>query len=267
MQLGEQARQSFATNGYVIIRQALKADIVAELLDRADRLIDSDERFFRSTDGEFDGFRNLLFLDQGFLRLIDVAPVLVPVLQILGCNVHLSSLHLAYVHPRDRTRVWRGDWHTDIFGFEDDLREHTVRVGIKCAFALTRHREANTGTTILLPGSHKSARQPALDRHDSAPVGAVQPELEPGDCLLFENRLRHSRGINDSDRTRKSILVGYSYRWVMPLDSLDGFELPPDDASAVARDLLPRPYGVPGNDALRALCAEVGLPPRPARIL
>ena len=267
MKLSDSALDHFAENGYVVLRNAVSPDLIAAVTERADSLAASDERIFRMSDGEFDGFRNLLFLDSSFLKLVDLERVLVPVIQIMGYNIHLSSLHLSYIYPKPEDRVWTGDWHSDIYGFEDDLREQSVRVSIKCAFPLTRHITEDSGMTILLPGTHKSAYGGTLDLHDAHPPGALQLCLEPGDCLLFENRLRHSRGLNRGPATRKCILIGYSFRWVMPLDSIEGLDLPPDDVSALAGDLLPRPYGVPGNGAITALCQSHDLPLRPAKIL
>lgn len=267
MKLSEEDLQFFSENGYLLIPRVLNADMIAELTRSADKLVESDEHIFRTVDEEFDGFRNLLSLDSSFLTLVDLETTLVPVTQIMGFNLHLSSVHLSYIHPRKSEQPWRGDWHTDIFDFEDDLREQSVRVGIKCAFALTSHRESNSGVTILLPGSHKSKCRSGPDVRDPSPSGAIQLNMEAGDCLLFENRLRHSRGINVTRQTRKCILVGYSYRWVIPLDSIDVFELQTDHVGDLARDLMPRPYGMPGNGAIAALCDKHGFPLRPAKII
>lgn len=253
----------FEQNGYLLLRNVLDQSTVEALRERSDRLVDSGDPFFRTTDEEFDGLRNLLFLDPIFLKLVDLQAVLLPVIQILGFNIHLSSLHLSYIRSRDQMQPWRGDWHTDIFGFEDDLRGNSVRVGLKCAFALTEHEKLDSGVTILMPGTHRVRGSIVLDRHDPAPPGAIHLKMNAGDCLVFENRVRHSRGHNTSGYTRKCILVGYTFKWIMPLDSLDGFEVPDDSLSPVARDLLPRPYGVAGNGALEDLCHRHSVPLRP----
>ena len=50
------------------------------------------------------------------------------------------------------------------------------------------------------------------------PSGVLEPRLQPGDCLLFENRTWHAAIANLSGRTRKAVMFGYGYRWVMPMD-------------------------------------------------
>lgn len=263
MMIEREQLESFEQNGYFLLRDVLDHRTVEAFRERGDRLIDSGDPFFRTRDEEFDGLRNLLFLDPAFLKLVDLQAVLLPVIQILGFNIHLSSLHLSYVRSRNQMQPWRGDWHTDIYGFENDLGEKSVRVGLKCAFALTKHETPDSGVTILMPGTHRDRGRVVLDRHDPAPPGAVQLPMNAGDCLVFENRVRHSRGYNISGHTRKCILVGYTFKWVMPLDSLDGFDVPEERLSPVAKDLLPRPYGVPGNGALEALCRRHSVPLRP----
>lgn len=267
MKLSAEELSFFSDNGYVVKRQVVSPETIDTIRRSSDALIDSDECIFRMTDGEFDGYRNLLYLDSSFLDLVELEATLVPVVQILGSNIHLSSAHLSYIYPKPADKTWQGDWHTDIYGFENDLQEQIVRVGIKCAFPLTNHTSADTGMTIMIPGSHKDVRPTAIDLHDPHPPGAMQLNLGPGDCVLFENRIRHSRGLNLGPDTRKCILIGYSFRWVMPLDSLDGHELPHNEISELARDLLPRAYGVNGNSAIEGLCRKHGLPLRPAKIL
>lgn len=257
----------FEKNGYILLRNVLDELTVETLRDRGDRLVQSDDAFFRIRDEEFENFRNLLFLDQAFLKLVDLEVVLVPVLQLIGFNIHLSSVHLSYIYSHNKCRPWRGDWHTDIYGFEDDLQDSRVRVGVKCAFALTSHEKSDSGTTILIPGTHKEPVRQDLDRQDPAPFGAIQLAMNAGDCLIFENRLYHSRGHNLSHQTRKCVLVGYTYKWLIPLDSLQGFDLLPEDSlSPITQDLWPRPYGVSGNGALAALCDRYALPLRPTRL-
>jgi ectoine hydroxylase-related dioxygenase (phytanoyl-CoA dioxygenase family) len=38
--------------------------------------------------------------------------------------------------------------------------------------------------------------------------------------VVFDRRLWHARGDNRSDRMRKALFYGYTYRWIRPRDSL-----------------------------------------------
>lgn len=42
--------------------------------------------------------------------------------------------------------------------------------------------------------------------------------LNPGDAFIFDRRLWHSRSMNKSERIRKPMFIGYTYRWIRPLD-------------------------------------------------
>jgi ectoine hydroxylase-related dioxygenase (phytanoyl-CoA dioxygenase family) len=49
-------------------------------------------------------------------------------------------------------------------------------------------------------------------------VGAVEPAVCAGDCVIFENRTWHAGGRNMLGSTRKAVMIGYTYTWVQPSD-------------------------------------------------
>ena len=56
--------------------------------------------------------------------------------------------------------------------------------------------------------------------HNPDPEGTVEITANPGDAFIFDRRLWHSRSTNLSTITRKMLFVGYTYRWIRPLDEL-----------------------------------------------
>ena len=50
------------------------------------------------------------------------------------------------------------------------------------------------------------------------PATKVEPLLNPGDAVFFENRTWHAGAANLTDRIRKAVMVGYSYDWITPTD-------------------------------------------------
>ena len=42
--------------------------------------------------------------------------------------------------------------------------------------------------------------------------------VEAGDAFIFEQRTWHGIGRNWSGTARKTIFIGYAYRWVKPMD-------------------------------------------------
>ncbi|MCH2662553.1 phytanoyl-CoA dioxygenase family protein, partial [bacterium] len=91
------------------------------------------------------------------------------------------------------------------------------RIELKCAYYFTDLSQPKSGNTMVVPGSNQ-ATAPLAVPEDGDPDGAIEPLLNPGDCLLFENRTWHAGAVNLSDHIRKGIMVGFGYRWVMPMD-------------------------------------------------
>jgi ectoine hydroxylase-related dioxygenase (phytanoyl-CoA dioxygenase family) len=252
--------ENFHRHGFLRLEGVLDAVRIRELTKAGDEMIASDAPFYRDQEDGADGFRHLVELDERFRVLIDEPRVLAAVLQILGANIHLSSSHLSYLAPRRSKEGWTSHWHSDIHGVEDDLGyANMVRLGVKCAYFLTDHMDDDSGASLFVPGSHRMRAPPEIRDGATNPPNAIAPRVRAGDCILFENRVRHTVGMNLTDRVRKSILVGYTFRWVIPLDE-------PSDPDAlraalppVAADLIPRAYRVPDSGALRRFCDDAGV--------
>ena len=78
--------------------------------------------------------------------------------------------------------------------------------------------QPNSGVTLVAPGSNHLLERVSIPKGQADPEGAVEASLQPGDCLLFENRTFHAGAANLTDQIRKGIMVGYGYRWLMPMD-------------------------------------------------
>jgi len=221
--LAEAERDHFDQQGYLIVRQALDPDAVARLLDAGDRLLASDLRTGRqqAADLRYDGFRNTIALDDAFIPLIDHERILPTVVQLLGADLHIMTSHLIHKlpDPADTPPTHRlPGWHRDYAMAMGDMGHRAIpRMLVKCAYYLTDLSEPSRGATMVAPGSHLLTEPPArLD--DGDPAGAIEPSLQPGDCLIFENRTFHAGGIHLGTDARKAIMVGYGYRWVVPMD-------------------------------------------------
>ncbi len=264
--------RKFDEEGYAIVRHALDREAVDRLTEAADRLVDSDLQSCRQIRdrGNYDGFRNCLALDETFLSLLLNEIVFPMVVQFLGAYLHLLTSHLIFKHPDPPgTPPARRHptWHRDYGRLTADLGQAAVpRAMIKCAYCLTDLTESNSGQTLVAPGSNL-LREVLEVPDEGDPAGALEPKLEPGDCLLFENRTWHAGGANLSDRTRKVVMIGYGYRWTAPID----YKRQPDElldkATPIERYLLGEPmvetdeYQTSGGESpLRPWCEEHDLP-------
>lgn len=214
----------FDQKGYLIVRNALNQETVARLIEAGDRLLESDLKKNRQTaaGGLYDGFRNAIVLDDAFVPLIDHATILPTVVQLLGADLHIMTSHLIYKQPdpKDAPNTHRQPgWHRDYAMATHDLGNAAIpRLLVKCAYYLTDLSEPNRGVTMVAPESNHLLGRPEIADGGVDPVDAVEPRLQPGDCLIFENRTFHAGAVHKGDQTRKAIMVGYGYRWVKPMD-------------------------------------------------
>jgi len=219
----EQQRQ-FDEEGYLIVRDALDEETIGRLIEAGDRLVGSDriENRQQRADGLYDGFRNCVILDDAFIPLITHPTILPLVIQLLGANLHLMTSHLIHKHPdppgTPPTHRSPG-WHRDYYQATNDLGHARIpRIELKCAYYFTDLSQPNSGVTMVAPGSNQLRVPVEIPEGQADPANAVEPRLKPGDCLIFENRTWHAGGTNLSGYTRKGVMIGYGYRWVMPMD-------------------------------------------------
>lgn len=221
--LSENQRQQFRDEGYLIVRGVLDESMIACLTAAGDRLIATQERFNRYQTSEFyDGFRNCITMDDAFIPLLTNDVTLPLVIQLLGSNLQLSTSHLIYRHPDPAgtaDTIRRPGWHRDNGRTSLDLgAANYPRIGLKCAFYLTDLSQPNSGVTMLAPGSNNLKQRIDIPAGKIDPANAVEPLLNPGDCVIFEYRTWHAGAPNFTNNTRKAVMIGYGYRWLKPMD-------------------------------------------------
>ena len=224
VQITPEQKRQFDEEGYLIIREALDSETVSSLLEASDRLIASDrlQNRQRHGDGLYDGFRNCMSMDEAFLPLITNPKTFSIVTQILGPHLSLLTSHLIYRHPDpsgspDTTRF--PGWHRDHYPSMRDLGDqHIPRHSLKVAYYLTDLSEVNSGVTMLAAGSNQLKERIEIPEGQVDPATKVEPMLQPGDCVFFENRTWHAGAANLTDRIRKAVMVGYCYDWIVPTD-------------------------------------------------
>ena len=218
----EQIRQ-FDEEGYLVVRDVLDEASISILIEASDRLIASDIQTSRQSNptGLYDGFRNSIALDDAYIPLMTHPTILPLVIHLLGSNLQLMTSHLIYKYPNppDTPEHHRAPgWHRDYLQAMMALGHYSIpRIELKCAYYFTDLSQPKSGNTMVVPGSNQ-ATAPLAVPEGGDPDGAIEPLLNPGDCLLFENRTWHAGAVNLSDHIRKGIMVGFGYRWVMPMD-------------------------------------------------
>src|SRR5215510_10981397 len=243
--LKPEQRKSFDEDGYLVAPNALPAETVRRLTEAADRLA---EPFSKKPELQDRPEYNHLDLRPGLLReeamlaLVANSSTLSLVVQLLGPNIHLHSTALIYKRPElPGAPPFRRGWHRDIRIPKDLGHAGLPLVGIKIAYCLTDFHEPNSGMTVMARGSHLKDTALGLPQGEVDPsdVEVCDLRLNAGDAFLFENRIFHSATPNRSNRVAKTLMYGYSYRWMKPevyLEMLDPRYL--RKADPVKRQLL-----------------------------
>lgn len=195
-------KRQFYEQGYLVVRNALDEDSVAALLKAGDALVASSRTEDRQcmNEGRFDGFRNVIAIDDAFVPLLTNPRTVPLIVQLFGPRIHLTTSHLIYRAPdpegTPHTERLPG-WHRDIMYTSDDLGfAHTPRLEMKCAYYLTDLSAPHSGATLLSPGSNHAKERIAIDPATGDPANVLEPSLRPGDAVFFENRTWHAGGRN-----------------------------------------------------------------------
>jgi ectoine hydroxylase len=174
--------------------------------------------------------------DDAFLDLVDHPRVFPLIWRELGWNIHMYHCHLDVTPPctspcPDARWAWHQDGGRQNLDIETDPRP---RLSLKVAFWLSDVSEPERGNMLVVPGSHEWNTLPRPEIGFQPPPGAEPMLGAPGDALVFDRRLWHSRSDNRSGYTRKVVFLAYTFRWIRPRDDL-GI----DPASKRFRDLSP----------------------------
>ena len=242
----EQVRQ-FREDGYLIVKQALPSDWVSRLLtvvDEIDASVRARNDFGPSVRVSlFDIFR----LDDNdiLLELIDYPTVFPLVWGLLGPAIQVYMSHLV-VYPSEGVKPKPQQYiHRDGAAIREDLKRESVfpepMLSFKVSFWLTDVVTPEYGAIRIIPGSHKLS-----DGYlHNISAKAIHLCVDAGDVIIHDRRVVHSRGLNTSDVIRKTIFMGYGYRWLRKLgnDKVSAKVIERCKNDPIRLQLLGEPFG------------------------
>lgn len=240
-------RKEFLDQGFLLIRGALAPPHRRRLLAAVNKVYAQEVAAGRAAR---DGSLHLLgFLtrDELFGQLLTHPATFRYVWGLLGWNIYTHHNHLDVTPPAADPAAPGWGWHQDGYRQNSDpepLDPALPRpmLSLKVGYVLSDLSGTGRGGTKFLPGSQLRNTLPRPDGPPPYPdpPGTVEVVANPGDAFLFDRRLWHTRSPNRSGITRKVLFVGYTYRWIRPLD-----DMPIDrrsrwwaDRSPVQRQLL-----------------------------
>lgn len=238
--LTDEQLTNFETYGYVRLPEVFPSDKVQELLAAVAELsargsATADTRnwwaAFHDSDRtpqaqHSEDHRNVAMASGTLADIVDAEQLLIPMIQILGPRIAVLGTHaVVRGHTEQLTAQalaqTRLGWHRDLGVSSIDMAEPHPRLAVKAAVWLTPLTGTGQGAMRVIPGSHRLVGGPAFDSSTNQPYGAVEVLAEPGDVLLFEQRLWHAGAPNISRRPRVSLFYCYGFRWLRPQDYTD----------------------------------------------
>ena len=140
-----------------------------------------------------------------------------PCESIFGPYVRVSSVGAVMNFPGNARGYWHSDWP-----FNQTVASHIPApyadavLHVTAIFMLSPFN-AETGGTLVVPGSHRSSVNPSgdtkIDRDSPYPT-EINATGTAGSVLLFDSRLWHSVAPNTSDRPRTAVIARYAPWWL-----------------------------------------------------
>jgi ectoine hydroxylase-related dioxygenase (phytanoyl-CoA dioxygenase family) len=216
-------RDEFQREGILLIRNALTEEHRARLEAAVDRVYAHEREAGRLKP---DGTLHLLgFLDRDeqFGELLTHPATFPYIWGLAGWNIYSHHNHLDVTPPSPHEEPPGWGWHQDGYRQNSDPEslsgDTRPMLSLKVAYVLSDLSRTGRGATKVIPSSHLSN---TLERTEAGhdPRGTMEITANPGDAFVFDRRLWHSRSVNRSTVTRKMLFVGYTYRWIRPLDDM-----------------------------------------------
>jgi ectoine hydroxylase-related dioxygenase (phytanoyl-CoA dioxygenase family) len=267
--LSDAQRQLFASQGYLVVPEALAPAELAAVR----RAADAAERRWRGDPGlpgvrrpDLEQVLGIMEHDPVLFELLEHPRVFPLVRELLGPDLMMLD-HDYFITPPGAA-IPQG-WH---FDFDLPGVDHPrSRLAVKVFYVL-EDIPPDGGATLVLPGSHRTpggTRLPNSEVPEDLP-GAVPMALPAGSAYLINDRIYHSAGNNRSRVHRRLLIYTYGHQWMRMWDEYrPSPELAARAATPGRRQLLGLgdPYAPPvdwaGAAASAASAATLGAPPAP----
>lgn len=203
----------FERDGFIVLRDLLSPDEIADMWDRVVRAYDEPD----PAGSNSQIIRHQMFLKgQIFENLIDRSPVIDFVEAILGDTCHLISENAIYTRPGQGI----DNWHVDEavhFPRPADV-PLDPRIPVPCFVVQALYYlvdvDQELGPTQFVPGSQRSGRKPDPELVYEG-RGITSAIAKAGDCTLQNGQAWHRGATNlTKDRSRVVQQVSYGRRFI-----------------------------------------------------
>jgi ectoine hydroxylase-related dioxygenase (phytanoyl-CoA dioxygenase family) len=216
-------------NGWCVIEDVIPAEEVASIRDAVCRQVaeQREERERLLTGARADGHRvgsAGLGCAQDIVSTVPAIAARLADRRLVGAaetffgpHVRISSTSAIVTNPNNEPGSWHADWP-----FNQRIAAHLpapypdVVIHLSSLFMLSEF-SAETGATLIVPGSHRCPDNPSGDNGvdpDAPYPKAIHVTGRPGGVFLYDSRLWHRAPINRSDRPRVAVSCRYAPWWL-----------------------------------------------------
>ncbi|MGA8114680.1 MAG: phytanoyl-CoA dioxygenase family protein [Actinocatenispora sp.] len=237
--ISEEERRQYQEQGYLIIRNALDETMRSRLEEAVDKVYDEEQSADRLRPDKSIHVMGFFPRNPLFTQLLHYPTTFPYIWGLMGWNIYSHHNHIDVNPPISEPGDPFWNWHQDGYRQNADVDMNPRPMFMtKICYLLTDLSITGRGATQIIPGSHVNNSLAGRPEKPGDPVirpeGAIEIQAKAGDAFIFDRRLWHSRSVNLSELTRKHIFIGYTYRWIRPLD-----EVQPDRDSEWFASLSP----------------------------
>ncbi|HUO05797.1 MAG TPA: phytanoyl-CoA dioxygenase family protein [Candidatus Binataceae bacterium] len=189
------------SDGYSVVENAIEPDFIdriSEDLARLERELDIKPRMNVFEGNKTTRVLNLLKYGKTF-ESIPVHPNILPIVEgVLDGGLLVSTLSSVAIFPGELAQPIHADDQLI------PLKKPHQAIICNTMWALTDFTEEN-GATRIIPGSHKSERNPEFMKH----YPSIPALMKKGSVLVWHGSLWHGGGANVSDQVRIGIAMNY----------------------------------------------------------
>jgi ectoine hydroxylase-related dioxygenase (phytanoyl-CoA dioxygenase family) len=194
--------------GFTVVEDVVQPEYLKIVREKMDGVYKQQEDRFGKKElseiNELNMARCLLAEDDFFLEMATNPEILDFVKKMIG---EYFILHLQNgVINRPGQEHHQSSWHRDL-PYQDYIISKPIAIS---AFWCIDTFNENTGSTIVLPFSHKVDHLPS---HSYINKHKFQVEAPPGSVILFNSMLYHCAGYNSSEHIRR----GINHMYVIPI--------------------------------------------------
>ncbi len=198
----------FDLQGYLIIKNVLTADEVAEMNELADKAFPS-----KDTDANIRSTSQVCLWGESFKRLVDHPKIVPYLIELIGPKFRLDHDYCIFMTEGGaRGGLHGGDGIVGDHWYR--YRDGIMRNGLSVVTYFLADAAEGDGGFACVPGSHKShflsCLPPDVRNFERIPDYVRQPAVKAGDALFFTEALVHGTMPWRAKHERRSLLYKYS---------------------------------------------------------